>query len=89
MVDLRRIIILCAAPLAFALGAGRADEPDEHSHRAHDAHVHGTWELFAALDDTQLSVTIKGPLLDVLGFEHAPTNDAERDTVQEIQDRLS
>lgn len=89
MVDLRSTLFLIVAPLIFAVGAARAEEPGEHDHRAHDVHVHGTWELFAALDDTQLSVTIKGPLVDVVGFEHAPETDDEHNAIQEIQDRLS
>jgi hypothetical protein len=64
------------------------DEHHEDEHRAHGTHVHGTWELFAALDDAQLSVTVKGPIVDVLGFERPPADETERAVLREVKDRL-
>ena len=61
---------------------------DDHQHHSHGAHVHGAWELFAALDDAQLSVTVKGPIVDVLGFETAPASDEERKAVADLAARL-
>ncbi|MEO1251330.1 MAG: DUF2796 domain-containing protein [Pseudomonadota bacterium] len=58
-------------------------------HRSHDAHVHGSWEMFAALDDAQLSVTMKGPIVDMLGFERVPETDAERAFVADLKERLT
>lgn len=91
MAKLRRSVLLFVAPITVAVGGAGAcaEEADEHGHRAHDVHVHGTWELFAALDDTQLSISIKGPLVDVVGFEHAPTTEDEHNAIQEMRDRLS
>ncbi len=88
MVSVRKSILLFAAPIALAAYAAQAEEPDEHDHRAHDVHVHGTWEMFAALDDAQLSVTLKGPLVDVLGFERAPKTDEERTSVARLKEQL-
>ena len=44
--------------------------------------------MFAALDDAQLSVTLKGPIVDILGFEAAPASDQERQAVAALADRL-
>ena len=88
MVDMRYVVAPFAMQFAIAVGAAHAEEPDEHDHRAHEAHVHGTWELFAALDDAQLSVTLKGPLVDLVGFERPPETKEEHDAIQAMHDRL-
>ncbi|MGF1463709.1 MAG: DUF2796 domain-containing protein [Maricaulaceae bacterium] len=55
---------------AFALIAGlaSAQEPEVRQGRAH---VHGAWDLFAALDGDVLRVTLLGPLADLIGDEPA------------------
>ena len=94
MADIRTFAYLISAPLALCLGNAYAgehhdhDHHDDHDHRAHDVHVHGTWELFAALDDARLSVTLKGPLIDVLGFETVPDTDEEYSAVVRLKDQL-
>ncbi|MEM9014038.1 MAG: DUF2796 domain-containing protein [Pseudomonadota bacterium] len=63
-------------------------DQDEDSARSHGAHTHGAWELFAALDGSKLSLTAKGPLVDVLGFEYAPKTNEERQSVEALVNRL-
>jgi len=79
------------------------DHSDEHAHDDHDdddddheehtsagsAHVHGVWSLFAAVDDNALSVTLTGPLNDVLGFESAPSTEEEEAAVAAMLANLS
>ena len=88
---------LVSVAIIFAAGmTGPAAYAVQDHHNDHDgemhmeaAHVHGAWELFAALDDEEsLSVTITGPLVDVLGFEHRPENESEFDAVRALKDRL-
>ncbi len=94
MVNIRTFAYLISASFALCLGNAYAgerhdhDHHDDHDHRAHDVHVHGTWELFAALDDARLSVTLKGPLVDVLGFETVPDTDEEYSAVVRLEDQL-
>ena len=64
------------------------DHNHDHHHHSHGAHVHGAWELFAALDGAQLSVTVKGPIVDILGFETRPASDQERAAVVALTERL-
>ncbi|MEM8960930.1 MAG: DUF2796 domain-containing protein [Acidobacteriota bacterium] len=46
-----------------------------------DAHVHGVAQLnFAIETDTHAMIEILAPASDVYGFEHEPTDDAERQT---------
>lgn len=92
MVDVRMFAFLATASACIVLNAAYADETHNHGHHhkhhAHEAHVHGAWELFAALDESQLSVTMKGPIIDVLGFERLPADEQERAAVETLKDQL-
>ncbi len=66
---------LIATTIALALQAGQA-------------HVHGSWSMLAAQEGKQLQITITGPLEDVLGFEHAPKTDAEREAVEAFEAKI-
>lgn len=88
MADRRQIVFLSFATLGLIVSAAHAGDDHDHKHHAHEAHVHGAWELFAALDGTQLSVTVKGPIVDVLGFERPPSDTNEWIAVDELQSRL-
>ncbi|MEL6360928.1 MAG: DUF2796 domain-containing protein [Pseudomonadota bacterium] len=79
---------LTIAMMTSALAVGHAAAEDD-KHRAHEAHVHGAWELFAALDGDVVSVTLEGPAIDVLGFEHTPATTEERTVVRESFEALS
>ena len=78
------------ATTIIAVSASGLQDEDHHPAKTHthDAHVHGTWELFAALDSKQLSLTVSGPIVDVIGFEHRPTDDKERATIKVLKARL-
>ena len=83
MAERSTTIILFASLASFAANAADPHDHDHH-HHSHDAHVHGAWELFAALDGADLSVTVKGPIVDVLGFETAPASERERQAVTDL-----
>ncbi|MEM9669187.1 MAG: DUF2796 domain-containing protein [Pseudomonadota bacterium] len=65
------------------------DESHDHDHAAGSAHVHGLWSLFAALDGEMLSVTLTGPLQDVLGFETVPDTVEEQSALEAMLKDLS
>lgn len=46
--------------------------------RAGEAHRHGVARLDVAVDGTRVSLALDTPLDNLLGFEHAPRNAAER-----------
>jgi hypothetical protein len=48
---------------------------------AHKAHTHGVADLAVAVDGGRLSVTLDAPAADVVGFEHAPRDDGQRQAV--------
>ncbi|MEM7664058.1 MAG: DUF2796 domain-containing protein [Pseudomonadota bacterium] len=62
---------------------------DDHDQAAGSAHVHGSWSLFAAVDASTLSVTLTGPLYDVLGFESVPGTPEQKDAVDTLISNLS
>ena len=49
--------------------------------QALDAHQHGVVQLDIAVDAKRITVQLSSPLDNLLGFEHAPRNDAERGRV--------
>ncbi|EHN71684.1 zinc uptake protein ZrgA [Aliivibrio fischeri] len=53
-------------------------EHHESEHRHHDAHVHGVVETNIAQDGDHLLFEITAPGADVVGFEHAPKDDAQK-----------
>lgn len=67
-----------AAALFSTLVSVETARASEEGPAAHGAHVHGEWEIFAALDGNRLTIALTGPLLDALGFERAPSGDAEK-----------
>jgi hypothetical protein len=54
----------------------------------HGAHQHGAGELTVALDGQELVVELISPLDNLVGFEHAPTNDAQRAALDAAGRRL-
>lgn len=64
---LATVIGLCCAFSAYA------DEFIQH-----EAHVHGQVELNIAQDGSDVLIEITAPGMDVLGFEHAPSNAQEK-----------
>lgn len=63
------------------------DEHDEHEmdedHREHGAHEHGAAELFVAWSGNELAIDLETPAYNVLGFEYAPSSDAEKALLEE------
>jgi hypothetical protein len=54
-----------------------------HAKHTHGAHEHGAAELTVALDERELVVELISPLDNLVGFEHAPANDAQRAALAE------
>ncbi len=56
--------------------------------QASGKHVHGLAELNIAIEPRSMTLTLTSPLDNLLGFEHAPRNDAERARVATAQKTL-
>ncbi|EGR1858654.1 DUF2796 domain-containing protein [Vibrio cholerae] len=65
-----------------------AHQHAEHQHRQHDAHVHGQVELNIAQDGHDLLLEITAPGADVVGFEHAPQDEAQKQALEKALETL-
>lgn len=93
-------VALLIAPALWAHGKHEHDHDHDHGqhdgHAAHDheghahgAHVHGLAHLDAALDGADLAVEVRVPGWDLVGFERAPRDDAERSKVEAARRMLT
>lgn len=85
--------LLLALPFAllptFVLAAEQHDH--DHDHARHDslgAHEHGAAELDAALDGSTLEIKLRSPAMNVVGFEHAPSSEADRRKIADARKQL-
>jgi len=69
----------CGATLALLLASGV---------RAAPPHEHGVARLDVAVEAARITLFLDMPLDSLLGFEHAPRDEAERKRVDEAQTRL-
>ena len=83
--------LLLALPFALLPAMVCAAEPHEHDHAHHDslqAHEHGAAELDAALDGSTLEIELRSPAMNVVGFEHAPSSEADKRKIAEARQQL-
>jgi hypothetical protein len=73
------LVLLAAAP---ALGA------DKSAPEQHPAHQHGAASLQVSVEGRALQITFEGPADNLLGFEHAPRSEAQRQTVARAEQQL-
>jgi hypothetical protein len=72
----RLLLVLPFAMLPLAV-AHAADEHD-HEHGSLGAHEHGVGRLNAALDGKTLALELQSPAMNLVGFEHVATSDADK-----------
>lgn len=75
--------------LGCALLAGVALAASDDGHREHDPHEHGHGALDIVLEGEELVAELRIPAVNVVGFEHAPRDDTEREAVREAIARFS
>lgn len=74
-----RLAAIARIPLlAAALTAGSAQAVSASVHRAHGVHQHGLAQLNVAVDGSVVEIELIAPAINIVGFEHAPRNDAQR-----------
>ena len=54
------------------------DHEHEHEHGSLGAHEHGVARLDAALDGQTLELELQSPAMNLVGFEHAASSDADK-----------
>ena len=86
--------LLLALPFALLpLAALAADEHDhdhdhDHEHGSLGAHEHGVGTLNVALDGPTLELDLDGPSINLVGFEHIATTDADKAKVAAVRAQL-
>ena len=71
-----------ATALAATLLAGAAFAASDGERREHDAHEHGHGALDIVVEGEELVIELRIPAVNVVGFEHAPKDDAEREAIR-------
>ncbi|OEF23001.1 zinc uptake protein ZrgA [Vibrio rumoiensis] len=66
-----------------------AEDAHQHEHRQHEAHVHGVVTFNIVQEDKELLMEITSPGNDVLGYEHTPQTDAEKQVYQQASALLN
>lgn len=84
----RTTILAVAAVLASAaVIADEAHEGHQH-HRQHDPHVHGVGNLDLALEGSEVHLGLDSPAANLIGFEHAPATEDEKQTLAQALELL-
>jgi hypothetical protein len=77
------LILLTGATIGWTLIEAQAEEQHHHG-----AHVHGIAHLNVALEGENLYMEFVSPAANIVGFEHAPKNQAQRDAVEAARNTL-
>jgi len=78
---MRRLLLalpFALLPLAVTHAADEHDHDHDHEHGSLGAHEHGVGRLNAALDGQTLELELESPAMNLVGFEHAATTDADK-----------
>jgi len=78
-----RLAIIAALGLGLSATAAGATERREHG-----AHEHGHGTMHVVLEGEALAIEIAAPGMDVVGFEHAPGDDADKARIARALERL-
>ncbi|NUT75705.1 DUF2796 domain-containing protein [Pseudomonas sp. C1C7] len=88
---MRRLLLalpFALLPLAVAHAADEHDHDHDHEHGSLGAHEHGVGRLNAALDGQTLELELDSPAMNLVGFEHAATTDADKAKVVAARSQL-
>ncbi|WP_130906173.1 DUF2796 domain-containing protein [Pseudomonas sp. Sample_22] len=88
---MRRLLLalpFALLPLAVAHAADEHDHDHDHEHGSLGAHEHGVGRLNAALDGQTLELELESPAMNLVGFEHAATTDADKAKVAAVRTQL-
>lgn len=79
-----------AVVLALGVAATAAAHDGKHGHHGHGhgAHEHGVAELTIAVDGALLQIELETPAMNLIGFEHRPRTDAQREALDSAVETL-
>ena len=73
-------LILSAVSLTVSPVA-HSSEHNHHEHREHGAHEHGSATLNIAVEENSLHIELESPAMNIVGFEHAASNEKQNTSV--------
>jgi len=81
--------LLLALPFAMLpLAVAHAAAEHDHEHGSLGAHEHGVGRLNATLDGKTLELELESPAMNLVGFEHVATSDADKAKVAAARAQL-
>ena len=84
----RLLLALPFALLPLAVAHAAVEQDHDHEHGSLGAHEHGVGRLNAALDGQTLELELESPAMNLVGFEHAATTDADKAKVAAVRAQL-
>ena len=88
---MRRLLLalpFALLPLAVAHAHDDHDHDHDHAHGSLGAHEHGVAKLNAVLDGSTLELELDSPAMNLVGFEHAASSDADKAKVAAVRQQL-
>ncbi|WP_339538026.1 DUF2796 domain-containing protein [Pseudomonas sp. RA_15y_Pfl2_54] len=88
---MRRLLLalpFALLPLAIAHAADEHDHDHDHEHGSLGAHEHGVGRLNAALDGQTLELELESPAMNLVGFEHVASTEADKTKVAAARAQL-
>lgn len=82
------VTLFCGLSLSSIVYAQDEHHDHEAGHRHHGAHVHGMATLDLVMDDDELMMHLKSPLMNFLGFEHQPETEQQKAIYQDMLQQL-
>lgn len=81
--------LLLALPFAMLpLAVAHAADEHDHEHGSLGAHEHGVGRLNTVLDGKTLELELESPAMNLVGFEHVATSDADKAKVAAARAQL-
>jgi len=81
--------LLLSLPFALLpLIAAQAHDDHDHTHGTLGAHEHGVAKLDVVLDGNTLELELDSPAMNLVGFEHAASSDADKAKVAAARQQL-
>ena len=84
----RLLLALPFALLPLALAHAHDEHDHDHQHGSLGAHQHGVASLNVALDGNTLELELDSPAMNLVGFEHAASSDADKAEVAAVRQQL-
>ncbi|MCX2890306.1 MULTISPECIES: DUF2796 domain-containing protein [Pseudomonas] len=88
---MRRLLLalpFALLPLGIAHAHDDHDHDHDHAHGTLGAHEHGVAKLNAVLDGNTLELELDSPAMNLVGFEHAASSDADKTKVAAVRQQL-